>query len=131
MTGVYIKEFVGMSLIVEEYIKRLYEIYEKGDIESESFNNALSIVNLIKKLHSENQLSDFDVVTLTGVAGGFSLSEIALMVDADRRKVSNSFKKSCTKLAYILGGRFTDSGFFDGRVTKDVEEYLKRKGIYE
>ncbi len=100
-----------MSQIVEEYIKSLHFILDAGDIESDQFNNALSVKMTIEGLYKNDQISLFDAQVLNGVASGFSFSEIALMLVADRRRVSNSFKQTCNKIAYKLGDEFTDTGF--------------------
>ena len=103
-----------MSLIVEEYIKSLYSILDKGDIESDQFNNALSIKNTVAMLRERGNVSDFDLRVLHGIASGFNFSEIAILFGADRKRVSKSFRSSCRKLAFILGDEFTDTGFMYG-----------------
>ncbi len=103
-----------MSQIVEEYVKVLHFILDAGDIESDQFNNALSVKMTIEKLFDNEQISKFDARVLNGVAGGFSFSEIALILLADRKRVSNSFKQTCSKIAYTLGDEFTDNGFMYG-----------------
>ncbi len=100
-----------MSLIVREYIKSLNVILDAGDIESSQYNNALSIKITIEKLYSNNQISSFDLRVLNGIANGFTFSEIALLLIADRRRIANSFKETCSKIAYTLGDEFTDTGF--------------------
>ena len=100
-----------MSKIVEEYIKSLYRILDAGDIESDQFNNALSIQTTIKKLQGRGNLKNFDVQVLNGIASGFNFSEIAILLIADRKRVRNSFRKTCQKIAFVLGDEFTDTGF--------------------
>ncbi len=100
-----------MSRIVEEYIRSLYDILDAGDIESDQFNNALSIQTTIKTLYERGNVKEFDVRVLNGIASGFNFSEIATLLMADRTRVSESFRKSCEKVAFVLGDEFTDSGF--------------------
>ncbi len=100
-----------MSKIVEEYVKALYSIVDAGNIESDQFNNALSIQETIKILYEKGNISEFDVRVLNGIATGFNFSEIATLLIADRKRVSDSFKKTCGKVAFVLGGEFTDTGF--------------------
>jgi DNA-binding CsgD family transcriptional regulator len=102
-----------MSLVVENYIKELYMILAKGDIESETFNNALSIEMAIMKLSKSGNLSRLDIEILRKVAEGFSLNEISNLLNIHRKRVITSFKKSCRKVAYLLGGDFTNDGFFE------------------
>lgn len=123
-----------MSQIVEEYVKVLHFILDAGDIESDQFNNALSVKMTIEKLFDNEQISKFDARVLNGVAGGFSFSEIALILLADRKRVSNSFKQTCSKIAYKLGDEFTDTGFMyrvaarhaiGDKKEKELKEFFK------
>ena len=100
-----------MSLIVEEYIKSLYHILDAGNIESDQFNNALSIQTTIEMLKEKDNISEFDVGVLHGIASGFNFSELATLYCADRKRVAKSFRNSCRKIAFILGNEFTDTGF--------------------
>lgn len=100
-----------MSKIVEEYVKSLYSILDAGDIEGDQFNNALSIQQTVKTLHGRGNITDFDVRVLNGIATGFNFSEIATLLIADRKRVSDSFRKTCGKIAFVLGNEFTDTGF--------------------
>lgn len=100
-----------MSKIVEEYVKTLYYILDAGDIESDQFNNALSIQQTIKALFERGNVSEFDVRVLNGIATGFNFSEIATLLIADRKRVSDSFRKTCGKIAFVLGDEFTNTGF--------------------
>lgn len=100
-----------MSQIVEEYIRQLHFILDEGDIESDQFNNALSIKDTIEKLYKNGQITMFDVQILNGVAGGYNFSDMALILCADRKRISDTFKRTCNKIAYTLGDEFTDIGF--------------------
>lgn len=100
-----------MSLIVEEYIRSLYTILDAGHIESDQFNNALSIQTTVARLRKKGNVSEFDVRVLHGIASGFNFSEVATLFCADRKRVAKSFRSSCRKIAFILGNEFTDTGF--------------------
>ncbi len=102
-----------MSLLVEEYIRSLFMILEEGKLESDVYSNALSISYLIKKLHGDGNLSQFDVNVLNEIASGYSYSEVAKRLTVSRLKVTTSFKESCNRMSFILGGSFTDAGFID------------------
>jgi len=100
-----------MSKIVEEYIRSLYLILDDGDIESDQFNNALNIQMTINKLLERGNLRDFDIKVINGIASGFNFSEIATLLMADRKRISDSFRKTCRKIAFVLGDEFTNTGF--------------------
>lgn len=100
-----------MSLLVEEYIRQLVVILDDGDIESDSYSNALSIKMVIEKLYKTKNISDFDLRVLELITNGYGYSEIAEMLGVDRKKVTAVFKKLCERIAFILGEEFTNSGF--------------------
>jgi DNA-binding CsgD family transcriptional regulator len=102
-----------MSLLVARYIRDLFIILEKGNIESDVYNNALSISNIIDKLYKESNLSKFDIDVLDFIASGYSYSDVAKTLSISRQRVTTSFKDSCNKISFILGGDFTDAGFMD------------------
>lgn len=117
-----------MSLLIEEYIKSLNEILERGDVESEQFNNALNIQTTIQKLHKKGSITDFDLQVLNSVASGFNFTEIGVIFMIGRKKISESFKSSCSKIAYVLGHEFTDIGFIYGVASRHaVGEGNKQK----
>lgn len=100
-----------MSKIVEQYVRDLYSILDAGDIESEQFNNALNIQQTVETLYGRGNIAEFDVRVLNGIATGFNFSEIATLLIADRKRVSDSFRKTCGKVAFVLGDGFTNTGF--------------------
>lgn len=102
-----------MSLLVARYIRDIFMILEKGNIESDVFNNALSISTVISRLHREGNISDFDLEVLDYVAYGYSYSETSKLLSTSRQSVTTSFKESCCKISFILGGEFTDAGFMN------------------
>jgi len=120
-----------MSKIVEEYVKSLYGILDAGDIESEQFNNALSIQQTVKTLHRRGNITEFDVRVLNGIATGFNFSEIATLLIADRKRVSDSFRKTCGKIAFVLGDEFTDTGFVDRYAIRHAIGEQKEKELKE
>ena len=102
-----------MSLLVARYIRDLFIILEGGDIESDVYNNALSISNIIDKLFKNSNISKFDLDVLNYVASGYSYSDVAKFLSTSRQRVTTSFRESCNKISFILGGDFTDAGFMD------------------
>ncbi len=120
-----------MSQIVEEYVKALHMILDDGNIESDQYNNALSIKMTFEKLYKNEQISLFDARVLNGVASGFSFSEIALILVGDRKRVSNSFKTTCSKIAYSLGDEFTDTGFMYRVAARHAVGEKKEKELKE
>jgi hypothetical protein len=121
-----------MSLIVEEYMRRLPYIMEEGDINSDAFNNAILIKKCIKDMANKNLLSDFDKSIISLVVSGYNFSEISRLLTVDRSRVSATVKSVTDRIAYILGGEFTDAGLLErlqdieSISESDVSEFFKR-----
>jgi hypothetical protein len=120
-----------MSQIVEEYVRSLHLILDAGEIESNQYNNALSVKMTIERLLKNGQISSFDLRVLNGIASGFTFSEIALLLVADRRRIANSFKDTCSKIAYTLGDEFTDTGFMYRVAARHAVGEKKEKALKE
>lgn len=121
-----------MSLIVEEYMRRLPYIMEEGDINSDAFNNAILIKKCIKDMANKNLLSEFDKSLISLVVSGYNFSEISRLLTVDRSRVSATVKSVTDRIAYILGGEFTDAGLLErlqdieSISESDVSEFFKR-----
>ena len=107
---------------------------EQGDINSEQFDNAIMISRCIKCMVSRNLLSDFEKDIIDAIASGYNYSEISRLFDVDRQRVSTTFRDVTDRIAFILGGEFTDAAFLE-RI-KNKESLLEqdsrislRKGV--
>lgn len=118
-----------MSTLVEHYIKSLNEILEGSDIESDPFNNALDIIQVIDDLHINGYISDFDLSVINAIASGYNFSEISEIEGKNRKTVSDSFSDTCGKIAYRLGDRFTDEWFIHNIALKYVKNSQDRESI--
>lgn len=125
-----------MSWVIEEYIRQMPFILENGDIDADDYNNCLLIQKCINDLQKSNLLSELEKDVLTAVYVGFNYAEISKLLNVNRQTVSMTFDKISDRIAYILGGEFSDASFLD-RVqslnsnirAKDVQEIFKKKGI--
>jgi hypothetical protein len=125
-----------MSWVIEEYIRQMPFILEEGDIDADDYNNCLLIQKCIDDLQNSNLLSELEKDVLSAVYVGFNYAEISKLLNVNRQTVSMAFDKVTDRIAYILGGEFSDASFLD-RVqslnsnirAKDVQEIFKKKGI--
>lgn len=121
-----------MAWIIEEYVKQLPYIKERGDIESDTYNNAIMIEKVIDDMNDQNLISEFEHDILWAISAGYSYSEAARILNSHRLTISETFSKLTDRIAYILGGEFTDSALIerlrDSEVlgNQDVEELFKR-----
>jgi len=125
-----------MSWVIEEYIRQMPYIMEAHDINAEDYNNCLLIQKCVDSLNSQGLLSEVEKDVLSAVYMGFNYAEISKLLNVNRQTVSMVFDKITDRIAYVLGGEFSDASFLD-RVqsvnsninAKDVSEIFEKKGI--
>lgn len=125
-----------MSWVIEEYIRQMPFILENGNIDADDYNDCLLIQKCITDLQKSDLLSELEKDVLSAVYTGFNYAEISKLLNVNRQTVSMAFDKVTDRIAYILGGEFSDASFLD-RVqslnsnirAKDVQEIFKKKGI--
>lgn len=100
-----------MSWIVESLLNNRDRIREDGDIESDEFNDLLIIEKMIKKLQGGGRLSEIDVeILFSPVSSDYKVDERS---ESEKKVFYQKKTKLCQKLAYYLGGYFTDDGYLD------------------
>ena len=100
-----------MSYVIGEYIKRFPYILEDADINSDEYNNVLLIQKCVSKLIENGSITDFEKMILQGVLDGYNYAELSRVLNADKQTVANTFERVTDRIAYILGGDFTDASF--------------------
>lgn len=109
---------------------------EAHDINAEDYNNCLLIQKCVQNLDKSGLLSEAEKDILSAVYMGFNYAEISKLLDVNRQTVSMVFDKITDRIAFVLGGEFSDAAFLD-RVqsvnsnidVKDISEIFKKKGI--
>jgi len=123
-----------MSWIIGEYIRQIHYIKERGNINSDSYNNAIIIEKTISDMVENNTITQRENDVIWSVSAGYSYSEIARVLSIHRLTVSQIFKDVTDRISFILGGELTDSAFLEriGRIEPLSEEDMEkmfRKGI--
>lgn len=100
-----------MSWIVQSLLNNRVVIKEQNEIESDEYNDLLLIEKKIDSLKRDGLLSDEELETIseaTGDTPGFySKSRVK------RETLQRKFTAICDRLAFYLGGYFTDEGYLD------------------
>jgi|SRR5688572_11620554 len=107
-----------MSWIVQNHINNRLRIHTKADIESDEFNDLILIEKAIEELRKKELLTKEQVDLLKNATDkGFPESFI---IESGKSKyvLSKEYSKICERLAYYLGGYFTDDGYLS---------YMKKK----
>jgi hypothetical protein len=114
-----------MSRIIKEYIRLMPYILSKPNIESNAYNNCLLIQKCIDTLDKNCALSDVEKDVLTAVFSGFSFVEIAKILGISNRTASAVFTQVTDRIAFILGGEFSDSSLYDSLENYHLTAYMK------
>jgi hypothetical protein len=125
-----------MSWVIEEYIRQMPYIMENHNIDADDYNNCLLIQRCVKRLEKENLLSELEKDVLSAIFMGFNYAEISKLLNVNRQTISMVFDKVTDRIAYVLGGEFSDASFLD-RVQslnnnineKNVRDIFEKKGI--
>lgn len=100
-----------MSWIVQTLLRDSVNIRSKSEIESDSFTDLLFLEKKIDELFDKGVITDEELELIGYFSGNTKLgNELAY---TDRRIVQRKFVALCAKIAYYLGGGFTDEGYLD------------------
>jgi hypothetical protein len=99
-----------MSFLVEHLILETTRLKETHDLESDDYNDLLLIEKKIKELKSKQLLTDNEVLVLDYFSQGYLYKDMEEIMGIGRVTIIKIFKEVCQKIAYFLGGSFTDEG---------------------
>lgn len=102
-----------MSWIVEHLLRNKESISANPNIESDEYNDLLVVESKMNELHKEGLLSDLDLYVIELVADGKPIKNLEESLDKSRITISRTFIQICDRIAYFLGGYFTDDGFLE------------------
>lgn len=88
------------------------------DFESEEYWNLLTIEKKIKEMFESGLLTEFEIRILDSIAEEKALTDLETVHKLSRQTISKHYSRVCAKIAYALGGEFTDDGYL---------EYMRRK----
>ena len=136
-----------MSWLVENIILDRYairdSIYTEEDdlfnlnLDSDDYLTLLTVEEKIKELFNKNILTRLDVKVLEGLSEGKTYSELAKELRIYRTTVKTIFRSACEKIAFALGGEFTNEGLISSLVKKhklneeqtvSLREFIERRG---
>jgi hypothetical protein len=100
-----------MSWIVQRLLMETPQIKGVHDFDSEDYNNLLIIEKKITDMVKNDLLSTHEESILSLIREGYLFSDIESMTGIGRETVSRIYKNICERIAFSLGGEFTDDGF--------------------
>ena len=125
-----------MSWYLNHLLKNKIQIRSNIDLESEEYNDLLFIEKKIKELYEDDIISDDEVELLRYVEDGKPLVNSKEAFGKNRISLGRDFTSLCNKIAFYVGGYFTDEGYVhemrvkynltDEQVEKMID-YMKSK----
>lgn len=101
-----------MSWIVASLLNNRERIRSTADINSDEFNDLLLIEKAIETLLSEKRISK-EELELLGVTDNDGYEKNNGLSKYERHTLSKKRAQICDRIAYYLGGYFTDDGYLD------------------
>lgn len=98
-----------MSWITESLLNNREQIKSEGDINSDEFNDLLAVEEAIENLRKQDRLSDEDLVIL----GIFPDPITNKRTKNEKQTIYKKRAALCERIAFYLGGYFTDEGYLD------------------
>jgi DNA-binding NarL/FixJ family response regulator len=83
------------------------------DFDRDEYSDLLSIEMAMDYLYDSKILSEREVLILNFVRVGATVDDIILKMPISKMTVYTDIKSACNKIAFYLGGHFSDHGFLD------------------
>jgi hypothetical protein len=113
-------------------LKNRLEIRTNGDIESDEFNDLIVIEKKIKSLYMADIISKEEMNLIDYVADGKPMANSKENYGKNRISLAKDFSSLCRKIAFYVGGQFTDDGYVDYMKNKHhlTEEQVQKLHDY-
>lgn len=102
-----------MSWLVKNLIKNRLQIHEQSELDSDNYNDLLVVEKKIEELYNNNILSKRDIEILSFISEGNIVSNKINKFNVERHLLSKEFSSICDRIAFYLGGYFTDDGYMN------------------
>jgi len=113
-------------------------LFVTTDLDDDDYNNLLVVEKKISDLVDDGLIAPKELEIVTAMSTNKSLKNICEELNLSRWTISKIFSTTCEKIAYSLGGVFTDDGYIEYMVNKynlntkhinKLETYIK--GAYK
>ena len=120
-----------MSWIIQTLLRDRPYLLESHDLESDDYNNLLLVEKKVDTLYKAGILLPFDIDVLRAVSNGDSVIDLEKKLGLNRVTISKLFISLCNRIAYFMGGGFTDEGYIaqvarDNRLTNNQVKILRK-----
>lgn len=100
-----------ISWIVQRLLMETPQIKEIHDFESDDYNNLLVIEKKMASMISNKMFSEQESIIINYIREGYLFGDIESFIGVGRDTISKIFKNICERIAFSLGGEFTNDGF--------------------
>jgi hypothetical protein len=119
-----------MSWIVETFLLDREKIRSLGNLNDDDYNNLLLLEKRIKELTKKNVFSPLELDILEEIYNNKNIKTLYVRLGVSKKTFYTCFKTVCEKIAFSLGGYFTDEGYIrymssKYNLTEDQEVILK------
>ena len=98
-------EYIRSSIIDTDY--SMYSV----DLENDQYNDLLTVERKIIELYGVGFITDVELQVLNLMAQGKTYRDISEILGFHRNVIKENFHRACEKIAFNLGGTFTDEGY--------------------
>lgn len=102
-----------MSWIVERLLIDRYKIKTNIPISDDTWDRLIFLEKKITELYNEGLVSDIEISVIKKMEENKSFSHIGIELGISRSTVSKIFRNACNRIAFYLGGYYTDEGFLE------------------
>lgn len=102
-----------MSWIVQTLLLSRVNIRSEADINSDTFNDLIVLESKLDEMSDECLFTKDEEVIIDLLKEGMRISDIANIMGKHRNTVFEMFVELCERIAYLLGGEFTNDGYFE------------------
>lgn len=93
-------------------------VFTTIDLEDDEYRFLKQMEEKIKELVNTGQISELELKVIEMLSEGNSYKEVSKKLDISRDSARKIFNTSCNKIAFSLGGVFTDEGYAEYMIEK-------------
>lgn len=102
-----------MSWRVRNLILNSINIKSNPDLESDDYNDFLLIEKAFTNLDNNGYISDKEKSILREILISGTFKAVSRKLNLNKKTVSRIYRVLCNKIAFYLGGEFTDDGYIE------------------
>lgn len=107
-----------MAWYTQILLKNRVDIKSKSDINSDEYNDLIIVEKKIDDLYNAGIISNSEMSLINYMEDGKPIVNSKKSFGKNRMSLAKDFGNLCNKIAFYIGGIFTDEGYIDYMKTK-------------